>query len=87
MSSFSSVQDCSISSTSPFYLKYGGQGWKCLNKYKIIASTTDENKKTIPIQCEFNAGTAKFTVIKDDVKIKEQKYKCVVIYEDTAISK
>ena len=81
------VQDCSISSTSPFYLKYGGQGWKCLNKYKIIASTTDENKKTIPIQCEFNAGTAKFTVIKDDVKIKEQKYKCVVIYEDTAISK
>ena len=71
------VQDCSITSKSLLYCKYGGQGWKCLNKYKKISDG----------RYEFNPAAATFSVKKQNVTIKQQKYKCVVIYENQAISK
>ena len=72
------VQDCTITSKSLFYCKYGGQGWKCLNKYKVIKDS---------FSYSFNAGPASFTITGNDVLIKQKKYKCVVVYDNTVISK
>lgn len=72
------VQDCTITSKSLFYCKYGGQGWKCLNKYKVIKDS---------LSYSFNAGPASFTITGNDVLVKQKKYKCVVVYDNTVISK
>ena len=72
------VQDCTITSNNLFYCKYGGQGWKCLNKYKVIKDS---------LSYSFNAGPASLTITGNDVLIKQKKYKCVVVYDNTVISK
>ena len=76
------VQNISITQNSIYYNKYGGSGWRCLNKYKVLK--TNEGK---PTKIEFNSGSSSFSVKKEDVLIKNQKYKCVVLYGDTILQK
>jgi hypothetical protein len=76
------VQNISITQNSIFYNKYGGSGWKCLNKYKVLKK--EEGK---PTKIEFNSGSSYFIIKKADVLIKNQKYKCVVLYGDTILQK
>ena len=77
------VQNISISKSSPFYNQYGGYGWKCLNSYKIL----EQNEKGNPSLIDFNPAGSSITIYKNDVKIKQQKYKCVVLYGDKSFSK
>ena len=73
------VQDIGVTSKSVYYHKYGGQGWKCLNKSKVIS--------TNPAIVEYNPGSYSFSVKKSDILIKQQKYKCVVVYDGSIFSK
>lgn len=77
------VQNISISKSSPFYNQYGGYGWKCLNSYKIL----EQDEKGNPRLIDFNPAGSSITIYKNDVKIKQQKYKCVVLYGDKSFSK
>ena len=71
------VQNTGINSGSPWYSKYGGQGWKCLNTYKTVAQNT----------YDFNPGTYTFTIKKSDVTCQKMLYKCVVIYDENTFQK
>lgn len=77
------VQNVSITESNPFYLKYGGYGWKCLNNYNVLSSDENGNPSTI----EYIPSKPTFSIAKKDVKIKQQKYKCVVLYGDSSFSK
>lgn len=77
------VQNISISKSSPFYNKYGGYGWKCLNPYKILEKDEYGNITLV----DFNSMGSIFTIAKEDVQIKQQKYKCVVLYGNESFSK
>lgn len=72
------VQNTGINSRSLWYNKNGGQGWKCLNAYKVIK----ENQVY-----SFNPGTYQFTVGKSEILSKKVLYKCVVIYDGNAFQK
>jgi len=60
------VQNISISKSSPFYNKYGGYGWKCLNPYKILEKDEYGNITLV----DFNSMGSIFTIAKEDVQIK-----------------
>ena len=77
------VEHVGITSQSQYYNKYGGQGWKCLNNYNVIGKV--ENSETDVV--EWISATYEWQVKKEDITAKEVKYKCVVIYDGTAISK
>ena len=78
------VRNVSISTQSPYYTKYGGIGWKCLNTYSVLSQTEDQSE---PLTVNFNPSGPLFTVKKSDVRIKQQQYKCVVLYGDNTFEK
>jgi len=73
------TEHAGVNSTSLYYNKYGGQGWKCLNDYTVINS---ENNVV-----EWVAGSYKWTVKKSDVAAASVTYKCAVVYDGTVITK
>ena len=70
------VQNISVTTGNPYYNQYGGIGWKCLNPQQTINSSI-----------VFKPLSYLFTITKDEIKVREQKYKCVVIYENNTFSK
>jgi len=58
-------------------MKYGGQGWYCLN----------DNYEVDDGVFEYNAGKPILTLKNEDILTTETRYKCVVIYENVAFSK
>lgn len=78
------VRNVSVSTQSPYYIKYGGIGWKCLNTYSVLSQTEDQSE---PLTVNFNPSGPLFTVKKSDVRIKQQQYKCVVLYGDNTFEK
>lgn len=77
------VQDLGINNQSLLYNKYGGAGWKCLNSYNI----TQSDEEGIPTTIEWVPASYLWTVSKSEVIAKENQYKCVVIYDETVITK
>lgn len=77
------MEHAGISSQSTYYNKYGGQGWKCLNDYNIIKKATESDSEVV----EWIPASYRWTVSKKDIVAKEVKFKCVVVYEGTVISK
>lgn len=78
------VRNVSVSTQSPYYTKYGGIGWKCLNTYSVLSQTEDQLR---PLTVNFNPSGPLFTIKKSDVRIKQQQYKCVVLYGDNTFEK
>lgn len=64
-------EDGSIYYNSPGFLKYGGQGWKCINE------PTSDGK--------FLPGQSYIDVSKLDNPAKENNYKCVVVFKNTTL--
>lgn len=77
------VKNVTITASSVYYCKEGGQGWKCLNDYKIISKDKDGE----PTKIQYNSAGPTLKIKKDEVKIKESKYKCVVVYGNASYSK
>lgn len=57
------------------YCSFGGSGWECLNESNV----TGENTK------EWVPADENFQVKKSDLLLKENKYKCVALYNDGEI--
>lgn len=77
------VEHVGVTANSEYYNKYGGQGWKCLNKNTEVISATD----TDPAVVEWIPETNKWVVSKSDCPSRSTKYKCVVVYDGTVISR
>jgi len=76
------IEDNSVTTVSDYYYSYGGQGWKCLNN-KVEA--VDEATNTSVIR--WVPASYQYLVAKSDCKVKETKYKCIVIYNNIVLSK
>ena len=77
------IENIGINSRSQKYNKYGGQGWECLNTYTQIKAATS----TTPAIIDFIPSKNILTLKKSDVQAKQVKYKCVVIYDGTVLTK
>lgn len=77
------VKNVTITASSVYYCKEGGQGWKCLNNYKTISKDKDGE----PTKIQYNSAGPTLKIKEDEVKIKESKYKCVVVYGNASYSK
>lgn len=73
-------ENASISSNSLKYNKLGGSGWECLNSYNII-DDTDANNPLI----EWVNGSYEYKTTKINNLAKENKYKCVAVYNEDII--
>lgn len=76
-------EDLTVTQSNQYYNKYGGQGWKCLNKFNIIQDGTGKNDATV----EWVPDSYIYNVAKKDSLAKETKYKCVALYNNVAVSK
>lgn len=76
-------EDVSITQQSLYYNKYGGQGWKCLNQYNIIKKTEENDTDVV----EWVPASFRYQVTKNDAVAKENKYKCIVVYENVTIGR
>ena len=77
------VKNVTITASSVYYCKEGGQGWKCLNDYKIISKDKSEN----PTKIQYNSAGPTLKINKKKANVKENKYKCVVVYGNASYSK
>ena len=75
------VEDNSIDETSDYYLSRGGRGWRCLNEKKSI-----EDFATGILTYQYNTHIYEYTVDKSSIQTA-LRYKCVVIYNDTTLSR
>lgn len=66
------VEDSSVTTLSPMYMKDAGQGWRCLNEYNEIDSRLRS----------FVPGSNILKILKQDVFTERVRYKCVAIYRD-----
>lgn len=69
-------ENSTINMNSEKYNLYGGNGWECLNDYSII---TQQDLTTF---VSWSPATDTLKILKSQMLAKEEKYKCVVIYQD-----
>ena len=79
------LEHAGVNSKHPFFCPYGGQGWKCLNNYNIIAPVFDEEtgKEISSGRVEWIPSIDSFVINKTDLLAQETKYKCVCVYDDS----
>lgn len=65
-------ENLTVDTKSELYNNYGGNGWECLNNFNILNS--QENLR------EWNAAGDIFTISKGLNLAKENRYKCVAVY-------
>lgn len=81
-------EDNSIISDSPFYNKYGGQGWKCLNQYNVIQEASQQgSQEPATAVYQFLSGSYQLNILKNNIITEHKKYKCVLIYSGNVFSK
>ena len=73
------IEDLTIGNKSKFYNKYGGKGWRCLNKYNVIDEETN--------QVEWIDQGARLDLSILQAAAKENKIKCVIIYNNNTYTK
>lgn len=82
------IEHAGVNSKHPHFNVYGGQGWKCLNKYNKIEGAKDTDGKEISEgRVEWIPGTYNFEIKKSDCLTKAIKYKCVCLYGDINLEK
>lgn len=70
------VKNVGITASNPKYTKEGGQGWECIN-----------SSRTVNGNVQYNPGRKSISIPIEDAKIKENIYKCVIIYGNSKFSK
>lgn len=73
------IEDLTINNKSQLYNKYGGKGWRCLNDFNIIDEETG--------QVEWIDKGSKFNLSILQAAAKENKIKCVIIYNGNTYNK
>lgn len=72
-------EDISVTSKSPYYNKYGGRGWRCLNNYNVIEED--------PRQVEWIPTEETLTFRMKDATAAVNKLKCVTLHDGIVYSK
>ena len=75
-------ENVTVNSGEVFFNPYGGEGWQCLNTYTVLSGTEEE-----PTQIEWNNGTYDLILDKNNYNTNETKIKCVVLYDETVLTK
>ena len=76
-------ENVGITINSEKYNKLGGSGWECLNEYNVIDRTDPDH-----LLIEWNAAGSSISVMKRENAAKENRYKCVAVYNtDTILEK
>lgn len=70
------VKNVGITASNPKYTKEGGQSWECIN-----------SSRTVNGNVQYNPGRKSISIPIEDAKIKENIYKCVIIYGNSKFSK
>ena len=78
------AEDLTMTSDNPEYLKFGKEGWACINEI-FSDIVLIENEKEIR-EIEYEPGEASILIAHDQIPSREKKFKCVVTYEDIVIS-
>lgn len=76
------IEDIGVTSSDPYYFKYGGQGWRCLNDSQVIAEATEDSEATI----YFKPGSYKYNVNISQCQSYTTRFKCVAIYGDSVLN-
>lgn len=80
------VEHAGVDSKHPYYCKYGGQGWKCLNDFNTIEGAFDDNGNAISsTKIEWVPAGDTYIINKKDNLAFKTNYKCVCIYNDEII--
>lgn len=78
------VEHAGVDSSHVDYCKHGGQGWKCLNEYNIIAAVMDDEGNVVSSQqVEWVPGNDNFSIYKKDILAYQTKFKCVCVYDES----
>ena len=78
------AEDLTMTSDNPEYLKFGKEGWACINNIFSDITLTENGKEVREV--EYEPGEASILIASDQVLSREKKFKCVVTYEDIVIS-
>lgn len=70
------VKNVGITSSNPKYTTEGEQGWECIN-----------SSRTVNGNVQYNPGRKSISIPIEDAKIRENIYKCVIIYGNSKFSK
>lgn len=73
------IEDLTINNKSKLYNKYGGKGWRCLNKYNVIDEETN--------QVEWVDQGARLDLSISQAAARENKIKCVIVYNSNTYTK
>lgn len=73
-------ENVGITINSEKYNKLGGSGWECLNEYNVIDRTDPDH-----LLIEWNAAGSSISVMKRENVAKENRYKCVAVYNTNTI--
>lgn len=78
------AEDLTMTSDNPEYLKFGKEGWACINNIFSDITLTENGKEIREV--EYEPGEAFILIAHDQIPSREKKFKCVVTYEDIVIS-
>ena len=77
-------QNLSVTPSSPYYNKYLGRGWKCINSSNIIDSDAETQA---PITIEWIPGKDTYIFNYDEATAKDNWLKVAIVYDGNIISK
>lgn len=85
------AEDLTVTSASLEYLKYGKEGWACINTFvdcvedeAILAG--EEEKSEPKITRSYDPGDSSIMIHEDLVQANKRKFKCVIVCDDIVIS-
>ena len=77
------IEDLTVDKSSNIaYQKYGGRGWRCLNKFNVTEGDEDN-----PISVQYVNGENTFSIKKSNSNARETKYKIVIVYNGSILEK
>ena len=77
-------QNLSVTPSSPYYNKYLGRGWKCINSSNVIDSDV---KTQAPITIEWIPGKDTYIFDYNEATAKDNWLKVAIVYDGNIISK
>ena len=77
-------QNLSVTPSSPYYNKYLGRGWKCINSSNVIDSDAETQA---PITIEWIPGKDTYIFNYDEATAKDNWLKVAIVYDGNIISK
>lgn len=85
------AEDLTVTSASLEYLKYGKEGWACINTFvdcveeeSILAG--EEEKSEPKITRSYNPGDSSIMIHENSVQANKRKFKCIIVCDDIVIS-